>query len=146
MPTEVRATPRAQQQIAALSRRERQQFDAFLDNLASQGCAALAYRLSGPTPIDHICVKHLRAALRVIVAFESVERVWILLVGMHDDSDPVFNVYTELYRMLGGEPPADAGRTKPPCCDEIKGLPPVLAATVDDILANSRQIRQTRRR
>jgi hypothetical protein len=30
-----------------------------MDDLASRGCKALAYRLSGPTPINHLCVKHL---------------------------------------------------------------------------------------
>jgi hypothetical protein len=31
--------------------------------------------------------------------------------------DPILNVYAELYRLLGVEPPDAAGRTKPPCCD-----------------------------
>jgi len=48
--------------------------------LAAEGCAALAYRLAGDPPLDHLCVKHLEGHLRVIVAFESDERAWILLV------------------------------------------------------------------
>ena len=65
MPTQVSATQRAQQQINALTGPAKRSFDAFLNDLAKRGCAALAYRLSGPVPIDHICVKHLYANLRV---------------------------------------------------------------------------------
>jgi hypothetical protein len=113
VPTEVLATQRADQQIAALDRRQTTHFNTFVDDLAARGCAALAYRLSGPTPIDHVCVKHLRDELRVVVGFESSNRAWILLVGPHNDQDQEFNIYTELYRLLGVQPPDAAGRTKP---------------------------------
>lgn len=146
MSTEVLATPRADQQIAALDRRQTTHFDAFVDNLAAQGCAALAYRLSGPTPIDHVCVKHLRDDLRVVVGFESPQRAWILLVGPHDDEDQEFNIYTELYRLLGVEPPDAAGRTKPPCCAEPDKIPPALGPQLDEIVARAQQIRRSRRR
>jgi hypothetical protein len=62
----------------------------------------------------------------VVVAFETPQRAWILLVGPHNDHDPVLNVYAELYRLLGAGPPLDARRAKPPRCDEIGELPPVL--------------------
>jgi len=58
----------------------------------------------------------------VVVAFEGQQRAWILLVGRHDDQEPVLNVYAELYRLLGVEPPDNAGRDKPPCCDESTDL------------------------
>jgi hypothetical protein len=77
-------------------------------DLAARGCKALGYRLSGPAPADHICVKHLRDSLRVVVAFEGHQRAWILLVGRHDVQDPVLNVYAELYRLLGVEPAGPA--------------------------------------
>jgi hypothetical protein len=63
MPTEVLVTSRADQQIASLNRRNTRTFDGFLDDLAARGCQALTYRLSGGSPIDHICVKHLRGWL-----------------------------------------------------------------------------------
>ena len=122
MPTEVIATPRADQQIAGLDRTHAKAFGEFLDDLAARGCKALGYRLSGPAPVDHLCVKHLRDSLRVVVAFEGQQRAWILLVGRHDDQEPVLNVYAELYRLLGVEPPDNAGRDKPPCCDESTDL------------------------
>jgi hypothetical protein len=56
------------------------------------------------------------------------------LVGRHDDQDPVLNVYAELYRLLGAEPPDSAGRDKPPCCDADTDLPPVLGAAVDEFV------------
>lgn len=79
VPTEVVATPRAEQQIAGLGRRQSRAFNDFLNELAADGCRALAYRLSGPAPLDHMCVKHLSGSLRVVVAFESPQRAWILV-------------------------------------------------------------------
>ena len=109
------------------------------------GCRALAYRLSGPAPVDYLCVKHISGPLRVVVAFETPRRAWILLVGPHDDRDPVLNVYAELYRLLGMGPPAEAGRDKPPCCDETADLPPVLGDTLNEILDRAARLRRTRR-
>jgi hypothetical protein len=116
-----------------------------LDDLAARGCKALGYRLSGPAPVDHLCVKHLRDSLRVVVAFEGQQRAWILLVGRHDDQDPVLNVYAELYRLLGVEPPDSAGRDKPPCCEESTDLPPVLGAAVTELVDRAAKVRRTRR-
>jgi excisionase family DNA binding protein len=145
MPIEVLATPRAQQQISGLTRKQAKIFDNFLNELSANGCRALAYRLSGHTPLDHICVKHLAGTLRVVMAFETPQRAWILLVGPHDDQDPALNVYAELYRLLGVEPPPDARRDKPPCCDEIEDLPPVLGESLDEILDRVAKLRRTRR-
>lgn len=116
----------------------------FLNDLAADGCRALAYRLSGRAPVDHVCVKHLSGSLRVVVAFETPQRAWILLVGPHDDQDPVLNVYAELYRLLGAEPLPDAGRDKPPCCDEIAELPPILGDALTEILDRAVKLRRTR--
>ncbi len=145
MPTEVLATPRADQQIAELDRTHARAFGEFLDDLAARGCKALGYRLSGPAPVDHMCVKHLRDSLRVVVAFEGQQRAWILLVGRHDDQDPILNVYAELYRLLGVEPPDSAGRDKPPCCDQSTDLPPVLGAAVTEFVDRAAKMRGTRR-
>lgn len=95
--------------------------------------------------MDHLCVKHLRDSLRVVVAFEGQQRAWILLVGRHDDKDPVLNVYAELYRLLGVEPPDSAGQDKPPCCDESTELPPVLGAAVTEFVDRAAKVRRTRR-
>ena len=114
---------------------------------AARGCQALGYlgRLSGSAPVDHLCVKHLRDSLRVVVAFEGQQRAWILLVGRHDDQDPVLNVYAELYRLLGVEPPDSAGRDKPPCWDESTDLRPVLGAAVTELVDRASKVRRTRR-
>jgi hypothetical protein len=134
MPTEVLATPRAEQQIAGLSRKLSKSFESFLNDLAAGGCKALAYRLSGDAPVNHICAKHLSGSLRVVVAFETPQRAWILLVGPHDDQDPILNVYAELYSLLGADPQPAAGRDKPPCCDKTGELPPVLGNALVEIL------------
>ncbi len=145
MPTEVLATPRADQQISGLGRKQAKALDNFVNDLAANGCRALAYRLSGEAPLDHLCVRHLGGALRVVVAFETPRWAWVLLVGPHDDHDPVLDIYAELYRLLSTRPPADAGRDKPPCCDETEDLPPVLGATLAEILDRAAKLRRTRR-
>lgn len=142
MPTEVIATSRADQQIAELDNTHAKAFDDFLDDLAAQGCQALGYRLSGPTPVDHMCVKHLRGSLRVVVAFEETGRAWILLVGRHEAQDPALDVYAELYRLLGVEPPDSARRDKPPCCDESTELPPVLGDAVTEFVERAARVRR----
>jgi hypothetical protein len=144
MVAEVLATPRAEQQIDGLSRRNARVLDQFLNELADGGCRALAYRLSGQEPINHLCVRHLSGSLRVVVAFETPQRAWVLLVGPHDDQDAVLNVYAELYKLLGVEPPSDAGRSKPPCCSQSEGLPPVLGDALEEILDRAAKLRKTR--
>jgi hypothetical protein len=145
MHTEVLATRRAEQQIVALRRRAAKVFDQFVDDLAARGCAALAYRLSGPTPVDQLCVKHLIGSFRVIVAFETPKRAWILLVAPHQERDPILNVYAELYRLVGIDTPDSTRRTKPPCCDQTPERPPLLGAALADILDQAAQLRKTRR-
>lgn len=145
MRTEVLSTPRADQQIKGLTRKHAKTFDDFLNDLADRGCQALGYRLTGEAPVDHICVKHLRGSLRVVVAFETNRRAWILLVGPHDDHDPILNVYAELYRLLGAEPPPGSGRAKPPCCDQAEGEPPILGEALVSVLDRAASLRKTRR-
>ena len=142
---EVIATRRAQQQIAALDRAHTRAFTAFLDDLSLNGCAALAYRLTGPVPLSRLCVKHLRAALRVVVAFEPPQRACVLLVGPHNAADPGLDVYAELYEFLGAAPPDGASRTKPPCCDD-DGQPPGLGDDLADLIISAARQRRTRRR
>jgi hypothetical protein len=142
---EIIATPRARQQIDDLSRAQVKTFDAFLDDLAATGCRALAYRLTGPTPLNRMCVKHLRDSLRVVVAFETPQRVWVLLVGPHDAADPSRNVYSELYELLDAYPPDGAGRSKPPCCGD-DGESPGLGDAFADIIIRAARQRRTRPR
>jgi hypothetical protein len=111
VPVEVVATRRAQQQVEALDRTNTRAFTAFLDDLSINGCAALAYRLTGPVPLSRLCVKHLRGALRVVVAFESPQRACVLLVGPHDAADPGLDVYAQLYELLDTGSPS--GGTEP---------------------------------
>ena len=146
MSVEVVATRRAQQQITALDRTHERAFAGFLDDLSLNGCAALAYRLTGPVPLSRLCVKHLWAALRVVVAFESPQRACVLLVGPHDAADPGLDVYGELYELLGTAPPEGAGRTKPPCCDDGGQPPPGLGDDLADLIVSAAKQRKTRRR
>jgi len=54
----------------------------------------------------------------------------------------VLNVYAELYRLLGVEPPDSAGRDKPPCCDESTEPPPVLGAAVTEFVDRAAKVRR----
>ena len=147
MSLEVVSTRRAQQQADGLDRSHAPAFAASLDDLARNGCAALAYRLTGPVPISRMCVKHLRGTIRVVVAFESPRRVCILLVGPHDDSDPNRDVYAELYELLGAAPLEGSLRSKPSCCGEDGQPPPGLGDDLADlIIRTARQRRPPRRK
>jgi hypothetical protein len=143
---EVISTLRVQQQIAALDRTHSRAFVGFLDDLARTGCAALAYRLSGPVPLSRLCVKHLRGTLRVVVAFETPRRACILLVGPHDSKDPGRDVYGELYALLDAAPPDGTGRAKPPCCGQDGSPPPGLGDAIADLIIRSAKRRDPRRR
>lgn len=137
-------TPRADQQLRSRPRGDQKKVIAFLRDLESNGCAALSYRLTGADPLERLCDKHLGARLRVIVAFESQQTAWLLLVADHDDADPEFNVYAELYRLVGHEPEPSQRRTKPPCCGE-DGSAPSLGRDAEDLALRAIEIRRTRR-
>jgi len=130
-------TPVATMQAGGLRGPARRRYEAFLDDLAAQGCAAMGYRLTGPDPLPRLCVQHLRAQDRVVVAFPAVDEAWILLVAPHRDADPGRNVYDLLYQLAGVAPPEQARRTKPPCCDEQTSTPPPIAVTELDTLVDS---------
>ena len=126
--------------IEELPRRSRRAYDQFEADLAARGCAALAYRLSGGL-LDHLCVAHLIGTMRVIVAFESAEVAYVVLVGNHDDSRPPLDVYRQLYALAGHEPPDQAGRDKPPCCDTETGEPTADSGWLDELLARMRRFK-----
>jgi len=127
----------ATMQAGGLRGPARRKYEAFLDKLAVQGCAAMGYRLTGPDPLPRLCVQHLRAQDRVVVAFPAVDEAWILLVAPHRDNDPGRNVYDLLYQLAGVAPLEQARRTKPPCCDEQGSTPPPIGFDELDTLVDS---------
>lgn len=143
MSVRVLFTDLASQQSGALRGKQQIQVANFLDQLKAQGCAALGYRLTGDSPLEHLCVKHVGGQLRVVAAFQSAQLAWILLVAPHDDADPGIDVYTTLYRLIGTSPPSGE-RTKPSCCDGA-GQPPVLGDIVEQLADRAVRLRRTRR-
>jgi hypothetical protein len=117
VPYEVLETPVAAVQVDALRGPRKRTYSAFLLELAVNGCAAMSYRLAGPEPLPRLCVRHLRRADRVVVAFEAQDRAWIVLVGPHTETRQS-NVYELLHRLIGATVEPAERRTKPPCCDE----------------------------
>lgn len=138
MSYEVKATLVAERQIAGLRGPRRRTFDTFVTVLADKGCRALAYRLTGGEPLPRLCVKHLRAKDRVVVAFEG-PTAWVLLVGQHDEGDRRADVYTALYQLAGADLP-EMPRTKPPCCDEDDQPPSVDGPVLDDLVRRARSL------
>ncbi|MCO1582411.1 hypothetical protein M8C13_42350 [Crossiella sp. SN42] len=146
MPITVVETPVAIAQVAALRGPSRRAYEHFLDELSHRGCAALSYRVTGPEPLPRLCVRHLRGADRVVVAFNQADSAYVLLVGPHD-ADPGLDVYELLYRLVGVRPSDSTKRTKPSCCDPGTGTTPTAAAEiVDDLCRRARTIARSRRR
>jgi hypothetical protein len=110
---EILETPVAAAQVDALRGPRKRAYSAFLLELAANGCAAMSYRLAGPEPLPRLCVRHLRGADRVIVAFEQLDRAWVVLVGPHT-ADRESNIYDLLYRITGTPIEPSERRTKPP--------------------------------
>ena len=127
MAIEVFEAPLAQRQSAALRGKHKKAYQDFLDQLNVLGCAALGYRLYGEGVLERICAKHLFGSTRVLVAFDASGSAWVLLIGPHDEGNQAVNIYDALYRLVGVDPPDISARTKPPCCAEEDGEPPVVA-------------------
>lgn len=143
MTVSVSLTALAKQQVGQLRRSHRDAYDEFLTSLRNQGCAALGYRLTGDV-VEHLCVKHLRGPLRIVVAFLSESEAVVVLVGPHQDDDPSLDVYTQLYDLVGVPKPKEK-RTKPPCCGSEDGLPPLSGQdVVDELVERAKKL--TRRR
>jgi hypothetical protein len=140
---EVVGTRLAVRQAADLRGPAKRAYEAFLDELASSGCRALGYRVTGSLPLNRLCVKHLRAQDRAIVAFESATKVWVLLVGAHIDDEPERSVYDLLYEVAGVAPEDDEKRTKPPCCGEAGFPPEVEAQMLDDLIERAQILGRT---
>ncbi|MEV5673640.1 hypothetical protein AB0L28_33340 [Streptomyces sp. NPDC052503] len=128
-------TPLAEQQIKRLRRVDHNAYEAFLQELRSQGCKALKYRLTGDV-VEHLCVKHLRNSMRVVTAFPARNQAVVLLVGPHRDDDPATDVYALLYKLARVEQPSKERRTKPPCCSKDDGLPPNISTELFDSLVD----------
>lgn len=95
----------------------------------------MGYRLTGEQPLNSLCVKHLRGADRVVVAFID-DRAVILLVGPHAEGDKAADVYGQLYDIVGAARPEEE-RTKPPCCGD-DDEPPALGEVDIDVFLSAR--------
>lgn len=146
MTIEVRVTRIAETQITGLRGPNRRAFERFRDELGDKGCEALHYRVTGEH-VDKLCVRHLRGAWRVVVAFHPDENTaWIVLVAEHTDDDRNRNVYELLYEIVGHRPPSDQRRRKPPCCDETGAAPDATEQLAELLAARARDVVRGRRR
>jgi mRNA-degrading endonuclease RelE of RelBE toxin-antitoxin system len=139
----VSITPTGRRSVEALRGKARKSFDAAVLRLASEGCRAGDYRLTGDV-LEHICSVHLYGRHRLLVCFPDDQQVVVLLVGEHTSGDPEVDGYRSLYQLLDLPEPT-AKRTKPPCCDE-GGHAPVDPELLDRFSADARSLLRTRRR
>jgi hypothetical protein len=80
----------------------------ILEHLASEGCHAADYALSGPPPWPHLCAVHFDG-WRVVIAFPSEDEVTIVKIARHDpSSDP----YREIAEDLVSPCPPSRGRSR----------------------------------
>lgn len=73
----VSITPTGQRSVRALRGKARKSFDAAVERLASEGCKAGDYRLSGEG-IERICSVQLYGRHRVLVCFPDDESIVVL--------------------------------------------------------------------
>lgn len=139
----VGTTPTGQRSIETLRGKARKAFDAAVERVASEGCQAGDYRLTGDG-IEHICSIQLYGRYRALVCFPDDESAVVLLVGEHLRGDPEADVYRSLYRLLELPEPSDK-RTKPPCCDE-SGKAPIDPELLDRFQEGAAQLRRARGR
>ncbi|MDX3188618.1 hypothetical protein PV458_09465 [Streptomyces sp. MN03-5084-2B] len=143
MPVDVDITNDAATFRDAMDRRHRKRYDDWLQELQSQGCEAMGYRMYGEF-VERFCVKHLYDTDRAIVAFESPRQVTIVALGRHNAKNPSRDIYAWLYRVAGIEPPVGE-RTKPACCD-AEGLPPDGSGVMDELVDRIREVAKSTRR
>ncbi|MEU4229221.1 hypothetical protein AB0F17_33425 [Nonomuraea sp. NPDC026600] len=144
MRTEVYLSVLAEKQAETLRGADLRAFVAFVSDLEVRGCAALGYRLTGEIPVSRLCVKHLRDATRVVVAFEAPGRAWVLVLGPHDERNRAQDVYASLWKVCGLDVRPAGERTKPACCDD-DGTDPDLSE-IDDLVARCRDLAKPPRR
>jgi hypothetical protein len=130
--TTVAQTVRARRYAACLRGPARTAYERWLDDLERRGCAALDYRLAGPEPLPRFCVRHLRAADRAVVMFESRRLAVVLILGRHTGGRGI-DVYEQVYGLAGVRPDLGDVRCKDPC-REPDGTAPIAGAGVMDAL------------
>lgn len=140
---EIQFTALAERQYLALRGPHRKALHTFLDDLSARGCAAIAgahgYRLSGDTPVNRLCDRHLYGQDRVIVAFESAMTAIVLMIGPHRQGH-ARDVYTALWVAGGLTVPPDSEITKPGCCDEAGEAPLLPAPEILDLVERCRRL------
>ena len=146
MAVEVLETPLAEAQATRLRGPAARTYQVFLDDLARRGCAALGYRVTGPDPLERLCVRHLRGEDRVVVAFQGETRTWVLFIGAHRADDPGAYFYEELYRLAGVRPPSHQRRRKPPCCGDGDEPPALDEQAIGDLVVRARALLRGDRR
>lgn len=144
MKTEVYLSVLAEKHAETLRGADLRSFVAFVGDLEARGCAALGYRLTGELPVSRLCVKHLRGAIRVVVAFKEPGHAWVLMLGPHDERNRTRDVYTSLWEVCGLDAPPVGERTKPACCDD-GGADPNLPE-IDDLVTRCRDLAKPPRR
>lgn len=100
MPVHVQLARSAATYRDNLRGRDKARYQDWLDELKSQGCTAMDYRLTGEF-VDRFCMKHLIGPERAVVVFDSPKLATIVLLGPHDAKNPDRDIYHAAVRHRG---------------------------------------------
>lgn len=120
--------------VAAMSRRERQAYDAAVQALKGEGCRAGGKRLAAIDDADYpMCQRSLYGDWRMTTIYRPPPDggVVIISVARHTERENPNAALAEIFPGLSAE-----GRRRseqPPCCDDPQ-TPPTLSAELDSIL------------
>lgn len=120
--------------VAAMTRRERQAYDAAVQALKGEGCRAGGKRLAATSAGDYpMCQRPLYGAWRMTTLYRPPpERsIVIVAVARHTHRENPNALLAEIFPGLSA-----VGRRRsdqPPCCDDPQS-PPALSADVESIL------------
>jgi hypothetical protein len=120
--------------VAAMSRRERRSYDAAVQALAGEGCAAGGKRLAAIDEGDYpMCQRQLYGAWRMTTVYRPApqESIVIVAVAQHTEHENPNATLAEIFPGLSA-----VGRRRsdqPPCCDDAQ-KPPALSGEAETLL------------
>lgn len=123
MPFEVLRTAAARRAVEdAMDNKARASYEAARDDLRGRGCRAGGYRMAAADGDDYpLCGRHLAYDWRLYTAYLDDNRIVIVAIDRHHDSNNPANALSEVLPGL-----ATVGRRskdKPPCCDHAAEPP-----------------------
>lgn len=119
--------------VATFTKRERRAYEAAVEALRGEGCAAGGKRLLALDGTDHpLCQRALYGTWRMTTAYRADTSIVIVAIGRHTRQENPNRVIADLFPGL-----SQTGRRRseqPPCCEDA-AEPPMLSPDLADSLA-----------